>query len=395
MKLIEVIDKKQEQRFLDMVTRIYKGENRYIRPMDRDLNFVFDRQKNKQFSKGDAIRWILEDEKGQPIGRIAAFYEEVYAQTAAQPTGGFGFFECIDDQEAANMLLGAARKWLETKGMEAMDGPINFGDKRAWWGLLIMGFYEPTYQLNYNHPYYQKLLENFGAQIYYKQVVFQRDITEPAPPDSIKCLNELRKDPGYTFDYLHKNNLEKYARDFAHIFNNSWGKHEGFSPVDLKTVLKGFQKAKPILHENLMIFGYYKGEAISFFLMIPDINPIIRKFNGKMGLWQKIQLKYHLMRQTYPKCFGQTFGVVPEHQGTGADLAIVAAAAEFIHPDPKNRYAHMEMTWIGDWNPKMLAVAKKVGGVEYKNYATFRYLFDRTKPFHRHPIIGVSSEEAS
>ncbi len=30
--------------------------------------------------------------------------------------------------------------------MEAMDGPINFGDRDRWWGLLIDGFdRDPNY----------------------------------------------------------------------------------------------------------------------------------------------------------------------------------------------------------------------------------------------------------
>ena len=48
------------------------------------------------------------------------------------------------------------------KGMEAMDGPINFGERDRWWGLITEGFTPPLYCMNYNPPYYIALFENYG-----------------------------------------------------------------------------------------------------------------------------------------------------------------------------------------------------------------------------------------
>ena len=63
------------------------------------------------------------------------------------------------------MLFDQCKSWLQARGMEAMDGPINFGNRDRWWGLLIEGYqHEPNYQCNYNFPYYKDLFEAYGFQ---------------------------------------------------------------------------------------------------------------------------------------------------------------------------------------------------------------------------------------
>ena len=112
-------------------------------------------------------------------GRIAAFIDKNLAYTYDQPTGGIGFFECINDKESAFLLFDTAREWLKERGMEAMDGPINFGETDKYWGLLVNGFTHPSFEVPYNPPYYQDLFESYGFQTYYKMEGFHLDITKP------------------------------------------------------------------------------------------------------------------------------------------------------------------------------------------------------------------------
>ncbi|OPG94324.1 hypothetical protein B2I21_32060, partial [Chryseobacterium mucoviscidosis] len=87
--------------------------------------------------------------------KVAVFINETYQQK--QPTGGIGFFDCVNDQETANFIFDHCKSWLQERGMEAMDGPINFGERDKFWGLVIEGFIEPLYGMNYNFPYYKDL----------------------------------------------------------------------------------------------------------------------------------------------------------------------------------------------------------------------------------------------
>src|SRR5881394_2372152 len=127
MQLIEVKNKQSAKEFLQINIGINKNDPNYIRPLDKDINEVFDPKKNKTFRFGEVIRWILKDDEGKLIGRIAAFVNKKYKNKGDDvPTGGVVFFDRINNQDAADMLFDVAKHWLMQKGMQAMDGPINF-----------------------------------------------------------------------------------------------------------------------------------------------------------------------------------------------------------------------------------------------------------------------------
>src|SRR5678809_283684 len=121
MQLVEVSDKKTAKKFLEVNVLVNKNDLNYIRPLDKDIEEVFDPGKNKAFRHGETIRWILENEDGKLIGRIAAFANKKYKNKGDDvPVGGIGFFDCINDQNAADMLFDVAKYWLIQKGMQAM-----------------------------------------------------------------------------------------------------------------------------------------------------------------------------------------------------------------------------------------------------------------------------------
>ena len=157
MRMHEVKTENDKKMFLQVSINVYKNDPNWIRPLDKDIEEVFDPVKNKFFKRGECMRWILMDEAGNAVGRIAAFVNRQYKQE--QPTGGIGFFECDNNAEHARFMFDHCKKWLQDRNMEAMDGPINFGERDKWWGLLTDGFYSPLYGMNYNPPYYQALFE--------------------------------------------------------------------------------------------------------------------------------------------------------------------------------------------------------------------------------------------
>ncbi len=166
MHIIEVKSKAERKAFLNVARIIYKTNDTWVCPPDKDINSIFDSNENVFYSHGVACRWILKDTKNKLIGRIAAFINFNKIGTDDQPTGGVGFFECINDEKAAFKLFDTAKEWLKSKDIEAMDGPINFGEPDKYWGLLVDGFTHPSYEIPYNHKYYQQLFESYGFKTY-------------------------------------------------------------------------------------------------------------------------------------------------------------------------------------------------------------------------------------
>jgi hypothetical protein len=155
VNIVEVSNSKQRKEFLDVARIIYKNDSNYACPLDGEIEGIFDPKENSFFNHGEATRWVLKDEKGKLIGRIGAFINKNKAFTFDQPTGGCGFFECINDKKAAFLLFDTAKAWLQDRGMEAMDGPVNFAENDNHWGLLVDGFMPQGYGMPYHHQYYQ------------------------------------------------------------------------------------------------------------------------------------------------------------------------------------------------------------------------------------------------
>lgn len=388
MKLIEVTDQKLKKEWVLFPTQLYKDDPLYIRPIDKEIEEVFDPKSNRvfNFEKSEVIRWILEKD-GKTIGRIAAFINGKTLSSEEQPTGGCGFFDCIDDQDAANMLFDAARGWLAARGMEAMDGPINFGERDKNWGVLIDGFAEQNYGMLYNAPYYQKLYENYGFQLYFNQYTYGRvvDGSTDLEPRFYERAKQALDNPDITFRYIKKKDFNKAAVYFHEVYTQAWGGHSGVKPMSLEQAQKMFKKLYPIADEKLIYFGFHKERPISFFLSIPELNQLFKYVDGNMNWWGKLKFAYHMKMGHCKKMLGLVFGVIPEFHGQGVESAMVVAYTDIAWRQGLP-YKNIEMNWIGDFNPKMMRVCEQLGAEIWRTHATYRYLFDREKEFKRCPI---------
>ena len=396
-KLKAVVTPRDEREWLDLPKRIYKHYPQWVCPLDNDIRKVFDKSRNELFADGEAIRWTAYDQSGNVVGRIAAFYDKEHAYSYEQPTGGCGFFEAIDDQELANTLFDAAREWLAVRGMEAMDGPVNFGSRDSWWGLLVEGYeFEPLYGNPYNPPYYKTLFENYGFQNYFNQNsyvwrVYEDNLSEIA----LEKAHRLLSNPSYHIERIDMSNLEGEAENFRQIYNKAWSLFTGVKPMEREEAQTMLQKIKPIIDPNLIYFAYHEQEPIGFFIMVPDLNSIIGRFRGKFGIINQLRLLWNLkVSRSCDRVFGIIFGITPDYHGKGVESAIMTHILETYIRSGRNRYKSFEFAWIGDFNPVMNRMIERyVCAKRHKMHTTYRYLFDRTKEFTRCPRLGLKRRE--
>lgn len=197
----------------------------------------------------------------------------------------------------------------------------------------------------------------------------------------------LAVDAGYSSKIIRKDQLLKFAEDFATVYNKAWGGHGGMKELNVAQVMLMFKKMKPVMDEKLVLFAYYKEAPIAIFINLPDLNQWFKKLNGKFDLIHKLYFLWLKTFQRNAKFTGIVFGVVPEFQGRGVDAYIIAEAAKILQT-PDSEYEEYEMQWIGDFNPKMINIAESLGHVSRtRNLVTYRYFFDRTKEFKRHPFL--------
>ncbi|KMQ66103.1 hypothetical protein ACM46_00625 [Chryseobacterium angstadtii] len=380
----KVQNENQQQEFLEFPARLYQHDKNYIRPLDKTIREIFDPEKNKFFQCGECVRFLFKNKHQETVGKVAVFILCDYPQK--QPTGGIGFFDCIDDQETANFIFDHCKAWLQERGMEAMDGPINFGERDKFWGLLTEGFSEPLYGMNYNSPYYKDLFENYGFQVYFEQLCFSRPIFAEVSRVFTVMHAKHSRNPSISAKPMKKNNLAKFAKDFTEIYNQAWAAHGEGKQLEEAKVLKMFHTMKPIINEHISWFVYENEKPIAMWMNLPDVNQWFRFLHGRFGIVEKLKFLWIKRFRKNEKMVGIVFGVIPEWQKKGIDGYMIWEGTQHLrkHTDFKTT----ELQWIGDFNPKMIKIAESLDTTVTRKLATYRYLFDRTQDFERHPILA-------
>jgi hypothetical protein len=373
MQLIEVTTAEHKREFLELPSFIYKDNPYWVRPLDSMIENVFNPNTNHFHSHGKCIRWILQDNNGKTIGRVAAFINDKKVYATPVPTGGMGFFECINDQQAANRLFDACKQWLADNGMHSMLGNINFGENDNWWGLLIEGFEKkPSFGMNYHLPYYQELFNHYGFVKEYEQITNSLVLATPFPERFTKIAKWVMNKPGYTFEPFSYAKLNKFACDFLEIYNDGWKDFEGFTPLTMETVMERLREMKPIADPKLIWFAYVNGEPASFIVIIPDANEFIYNINGKLNFIGKIKFAINRWRKA-KRMRAIIMGTKSNYRKLGLESCLFIKLKEYVIP--MNQYEELELSWVGDFNDQMISIHHATGATFSKRHATLRFNF--------------------
>jgi hypothetical protein len=389
MKIVEVITNQDKKEFIKFPKDLYKTDPEWVCPLDSGIESVFDPSKNHTFIHGEAIRWILKNENNITIGRIAAFVDKVRSAANNHPTGGLGFFEVIEDREAAFILLNKAVEWHISKGIQVVDGPINFGENDNNWGLLVEGFVQQGFGMPYNKKYYKSYFEEFGFQNYFEQYSYHRDVRDKHneivkfPERIMKIADWLSKRPGYSFQHFEFRNKDKYVNDIVEIYNSTWSVFkEDFTPLDPVFLEESLENAKMVIDEKLVWFAYFNDKPISFFVLFPDLNQILKHLDGKLNTWNIVRFMYYKLTHKMTRMRAVVGGVNPSYQNSGVESAIFLQLYHVFKKKPW--FKELELSWVGDFNPKMIAIYEALGAKKAKTHVTYRYLINQKLTFVRY-----------
>ena len=389
MKAVEVKTKQERKEFLDFPKKLYKEDTNWVCQLDSGIESVFDPEKNHTYMHGEAIRWILKDHNDHTIGRIAAFIDKVRSSANRQPTGGIGYFEVIENEEAAIILFNTALDWHIARGMEAIDGPINFGENDNNWGLLVDGFMQQGFGMPYHKKYYRVFFEKYGFRNYFEQYSYHRNVRDvdnkivQFPERLMKIARWLSGRQGYSFHHFEYREKEKYVKDITDIYNSTWSVFkEDFTPIDPVFLNESLEKAKLIIDEKLIWFAYFNDKPIAFFVLFPDLNQILKHFNGRLHPLNMVRFAYYKLTHKMTRMRAIVGGVHPNYQNSGVESAIFLQLYQVFKKRPW--FKELELSWVGDFNPKMIAIYEALGAKKAKTHITYRYLINPELPFIRY-----------
>lgn len=387
MKITEVRDKRDWKQFHLVPRRIYAGDPNWICPIEADVQGVFDPAKNKAFENGDASVYVLFDEAGRPAGRIAAFVDHERNAKQAYPTGGIGFFECIDRAEYAVALFERAAAYLDGFDVKAIDGPVNFGERERYWGLLQQGYDPPLFQENYQPPYYRRFFEDWGFRPFEQILTFKGEIDAVAIDKFRRISQRVRQNNDISCAYFDKNRLDQMAADFSQVYNRSFSHFPHFKPLsqqDMRTIFKDFL---PIADPKTVAIAYQGARPVGIIVMLPEINEFLRAAQGKLNFWTLpgflLRLRYTRRRRSIK---GILFGVDPDFQGRG----LLTVLVDHLYNDYlKKQYEYYYLTTIRGHNEIMVNSIIKLNVYVDRVHVAYRKMLDASLPFEPFPFRQV------
>lgn len=373
MKILDVTNKKTWRLFHRVPHRVYRNDANWIAPLEGDIEGVFDPKKNKTLEHGEARLLVLLDEQGQPAGRIAAFVDEHYSDHQPYPTGGIGFFECTDNDAYANALFDAAEKWLQERGMQAVDGPVLFGGRDKYYGLLVRGFDPPLFQETYNPAYYERFFLN-RQYIPFEQILTMKGNTREinlsrmgAVVERIKARHDVH------LEAYDRKKLDKYAADFCEVYNAAFAHFAHFKPLQPGVIVKTMKEAAAIADPNLLGIAYFENKPAGICAFFPDINPLLRPVRGRLSWWKIPAFLWRLRTAKTLECKGIGFGVHPAYKAYGITAIITYYMAR---EETVARYPYMYLTTVRAHNKEAVSVYLKLGVHVDRVHVAYRKALD-------------------
>ena len=352
--------------FINLPYQHYRRDPVWVPPLRDEQRGQFDPRRNPLLSHCDWQLFLLED-SGKPVGRIAAFVDNLAVEFWKERIGLFGYYECPDDAQAARLLLDAARTWLVEKGCRAMRGPWSFVSQE--WGSVVEGFTPaPVVMAPYNPPYYNEHYTAFGLEKVKDLLCWT--ISAAAGyriPERILRLTEaVQKRYQVRIRQLDMKHYDQEVKVIIELANSTIIDNWGYSPVTQAEVQAMARDMKPVLQPKGVLFAEDRsGRPIGFAITLPDVNVLLRGLNGRLFPFGFLKLLAGIPRLRRYRMFA--LGVVPDYQGKAIDSLLYRAMHERLYtPD-----IWMEINYVLEDNWPMVNAIKKLEATPARRYRVY------------------------
>jgi hypothetical protein len=366
---IDTKDRKKVNEFVQFQYDLYKGTPQFCPPFVNDIKLMLNRKKHPFFEHSLADFFLARDEKGKVVGRIAAMENKPFNEYHKVKKCQFYLFDVVDDQEVADKLFEAVFNWAHEHGLNEVVGPKGFSAFDGY-GILIEGFehHQMMTMMNYNFPYYQKLVESLGFE---KEVDFVSCYIQKEKfflPEKIKKVSEIAQKRGSfkVVSYTKKSELMKNAWPIGEAYNKTFVNNWEYYPLSKGEVKLLLDNLLVVANPRLVKLISHNDEIVGFLLAFPDITSALQRHGGKITLFSMIDMMIEMKKTKWVAVNGA--GVLPEFHGLGGNAIMYDEMEKTIKDFG---FEHCEMTQIAETATQMRQDLINLGGQPYKNHRVF------------------------
>lgn len=364
-KILPVTNRKELRLFIDFPHELYKNDPNYVPELFIAQQDMLNPAKHP-FHEHSTLQLFLAYEEDKLVGRIAAIQNNNHNQTYNLNDGFFGFFDCVNDQQTAAMLIDAAVQWLRDKGLSNVIGPVNFSTNDIC-ALLIDGFGgPPVVMMPYNAPYYLQLLENagFGKKVDLRAYKFTAGNYNDKALRLTSAIRERLKRNNIIIRKIDMKNFKAEAKALREVYNKAWDSNLGFVPMTEKEFDYLAKDLRLIMDPDFCFVAEQEGKLVGFTLSIPDINQVLIKIKrGRLFPFGLIKLL--LNKRKIKGLRLMALGVIDGYRKMGIDACLYGLTIKAFQ-DKKYEYA--EVSWTLENNDLINKAIEQVNGVCYRKY---------------------------
>lgn len=364
-RIVEVAGPQQLRQFIDLPWQVYRGDRNWVPPLKKEVRLVLDTAHHPFWQHARRALFLAEQDR-RVVGRISAQVDDNYNQLWQEKLGAFGFFEAPDDPEVADGLFEAAAGWLRGQGMTAMRGPMSPSSNDEWGWLLEGHDRPPVLMMPYNPPYYHRLAESWGLRKAKDLLAFIKYASTPMPQRFIDLAEKLRANPRITTRPLNMKALGTEMAIIKELYNESWQKNWGFSPMSGPEMDMLAANLKTFAEPEMVRLAFYDGKPAGLAITLPDLNQVLSRLNGRLGPVEMLKYLYYKPRITGARAL--VFGFKQEYRRLGLPILLFYETEQFMR---KRGYQWCELSWNLEDNRLINDFDRELGGEVYKRYRVY------------------------
>jgi hypothetical protein len=363
--LKEVKTSTEKNQFIRLPWKIYGDSPMWVPPLISERKRFLDPAVNPFFKDSKVDLFLVVSNDDIVVGRFALIENYIYNKNPSKQIGFFGMFEVINDKQVSDFLFSEAEKWCRKKNFKKLIGPVNFSINHDC-GLLVDGFdTPPVIGIPYNFSYYLDLIESFGFRKYKDLVSLKMEL--PSMPEYLElAMSRIKKRRRFIIRSFCFNKFDEEINSMWKIYNESWKDNWGFIPMSKKEFKYSANEMRAFFHPEYCFIAEVNGETVGFSLTMPDINPILKKMNGRVFpfgwanfLWNKNKLELYRV---------VALGVNEKYRRLGIDAALYYETyKKFL----EKKIKWCDMSWVLEDNQNMLSPIYRLGGAIYKRHRIY------------------------
>lgn len=366
---IDPRDKGQVHRFIEFPYKLYAGHPQWVPPLRQDVRIVLNRQKHPFYEHSEAD-FFLAERDGEVVGRVAALENRPFNQYHQTRKASFYLFECVDDLEVAQALFERVIDWARKRGLNELIGPKGFGVLDGY-GILVEGFEhrQMMTMMNYNYPYYPRLLEQLGFQKEVDFVSCYLNVDTFRMPERVHRIAQrvLKRGSLEIKRFKNARELRRWTNRIREAYNRAFVDNWEYYPISQREAEFLMENAIALTDPRLIKLIVHGDELVGFLFGFPDVSAALQRAKGRLTPWALIDLLRELRRTEWVALNGA--GLVPEFHGVGGNALLYSEMEKTVR---ERNFKHADLTQVAETAVQMRRDLENVGGHTYKNHRVYR-----------------------